>query len=149
MKLLWTGKMIFNVIHLRISLFKCLLRVGSRSPPMCFVRHMKYIFCNTVSLCTAKNSKQKIWSSDCRQFGSTHRKKEFYKTRRHCPCLLHAFGLLGHQTSPLATFLWGYVKDTVYRKSLPHDLQELRQRTIIAVTAIEEDLLDKVWQQLK
>jgi hypothetical protein len=38
-------------------------------------------------------------------------------------------------------FLWGYVKDTVYRPPLPHDLQELRQRIIIAVTAIEEGRL--------
>jgi hypothetical protein len=51
--------------------------------------------------------------------------------------------------TPCHFFLWGYVKDTVYRKSLPHDLQELRQRIIIAVTAIEEDLLDKVWHQLE
>jgi hypothetical protein len=45
-------------------------------------------------------------------------------------------------------FLWGYVSDTVYRPPLPHDLQELRQRIITAVTAIEEDLLEKVWQEL-
>jgi hypothetical protein len=38
--------------------------------------------------------------------------------------------------------------DIVYRPSLPHDLQELRKRIIIAVTAIKEDLLEEVWQEL-
>jgi hypothetical protein len=45
-------------------------------------------------------------------------------------------------------FSLGDVKDTVYRPPPPHDLQELRQRIITAVTAIEEDLLEKVWQEL-
>jgi hypothetical protein len=39
-------------------------------------------------------------------------------------------------------FLWGDVVDTVYRPPLSHDLQELRQRIIAVVTAIEEDLLE-------
>jgi hypothetical protein len=50
--------------------------------------------------------------------------------------------------TPCDFFLWGYVKCTAYRTSLPHDLQELRQRIITAVTATEEDLLEKVWQEL-
>jgi hypothetical protein len=50
--------------------------------------------------------------------------------------------------TPSDFFLWDYVKDTVYRSPLPHDLQELRQRIITAVTTIEEDLLEKVWQEL-
>jgi hypothetical protein len=43
---------------------------------------------------------------------------------------------------------WVYVKDTVCRPSLPHHLQDLRQRIITSVTAIEEDLPKKVWQEL-
>jgi hypothetical protein len=64
---------------------------------------------------------------------------------RTCP---YAVGLLGRQTSSRATSLWGYVEGTVYRPPLPHDPQELRQRIITAVTAIEEDLLQNVWQEL-
>jgi hypothetical protein len=40
------------------------------------------------------------------------------------------------------------MKDTVYKPPLPQDLQELRQLIITVVTAIEEDLLEKVWQEL-
>jgi hypothetical protein len=38
------------------------------------------------------------------------------------------------------------MKGTVYRPPLLHGVQELRQRIITAVKAIEEDLLEKVWQ---
>jgi hypothetical protein len=44
-------------------------------------------------------------------------------------------------------FLWGYVKDIIYRPSLPRHLQELSQRIITVLTAIEEDLLEKVWHE--
>jgi hypothetical protein len=39
-------------------------------------------------------------------------------------------------------------EDIVYSPPLPHNLQELRQRVITVVTAIEEELLQKVWQEL-
>jgi hypothetical protein len=38
------------------------------------------------------------------------------------------------------------MKDTVYSPPQSHDLQEMRQQIIAAVTVIEEDLLAKVWQ---
>jgi hypothetical protein len=60
----------------------------------------------------------------------------------------YATGLLGRRTSPHATFLWRYVKDTVNRPPPPHGLKELRRRIITAVTATEENLLEKVWQEL-
>jgi hypothetical protein len=45
-------------------------------------------------------------------------------------------------------FLWGYVMNTVCGPPVPHDFHELMQRIITSVTAIEEDLLEKVWQEL-
>jgi hypothetical protein len=51
-----------------------------------------------------------------------------------------------HMFTTCEFFLWWYVKDTVYRPPLPPEHQELRQLIITAVTAIEEDLLEKVWQ---
>jgi hypothetical protein len=56
--------------------------------------------------------------------------------------------LLFHIFHPVHFLLWGFEKDTVYRPPLPHNLQELRQRIITLVTAIGEDLLEKVWQEL-
>jgi hypothetical protein len=50
--------------------------------------------------------------------------------------------------TPSDFFLWGYVKDAIYRPPLPRDLQELRQRIITAVTAIQEELLEEVWREL-
>jgi hypothetical protein len=44
--------------------------------------------------------------------------------------------------------MYEYLKDTVYRPRLPNDLQELWQRITTAVTTIEEDLLERVWQEL-
>jgi hypothetical protein len=41
-----------------------------------------------------------------------------------------------------------YAKHTVYRPPLIHDFQELKQRLITALTAIEKDFLERVWQEL-
>lgn len=49
---------------------------------------------------------------------------------------------------PCDFLLCGYVKDAVYRQPLSHDLQEIRQRVITAVTALEEDLLEKAWEEV-
>jgi hypothetical protein len=44
-------------------------------------------------------------------------------------------------------FLWGHAMDTVYKPSLPHDFRNYGNGSS-AITAIEEDLLEKVWQEL-
>jgi hypothetical protein len=43
-------------------------------------------------------------------------------------------------------FLWGYVKDVVYVPPLP--IQELKQRIIAAVAAINRDMLERVWTEM-
>jgi hypothetical protein len=57
-------------------------------------------------------------------------------------------GLHGHRTEPRDFFLWGYVKDPVYVPHIPHDLPQLRQRIVEAVTTIDHGMLQHVWQEL-
>jgi hypothetical protein len=49
---------------------------------------------------------------------------------------------------PVRLLSLGYVKDTVYSPPLVNNIQDLRQLIITAMTVIEEDLLEKVWQKL-
>ena len=44
-------------------------------------------------------------------------------------------------------FLWGCVKDIVYRTAI-RGINELKQRTIDANAAIDEDVLQRTWQEI-
>jgi len=50
--------------------------------------------------------------------------------------------------TPCDFFLWGYIKDRVYVPVMPHDLPQLQQRIMEAVTAINRQMLQHVWQEL-
>ena len=50
--------------------------------------------------------------------------------------------------TPCDFFLWGYIKDHVYVPPMPCDLPQLQQRIAEAVTAIDRQMLQRVWQEL-
>lgn len=45
-------------------------------------------------------------------------------------------------------FLWGYVKDIVYRPPLPATLDDLQERITGAINSITVDILHRVWSEL-
>lgn len=47
--------------------------------------------------------------------------------------------------SPLDFFLWGYVKDTVYKTPVK-DIQELKTRITAAIDSVTHDMLANVWR---
>ena len=70
-------------------------------------------------------------------------------------------GCASHSDSPLLTwppwspdltpcnfFLWGYIKYHVYVPPVPRDLPQLWQRIMEAVTAIDHQMLPRVWQEV-
>ena len=44
-------------------------------------------------------------------------------------------------------FLWGYVKDIVYRTKI-RDINDLKQRITEAIATIDEALLQRTWQEI-
>ena len=50
--------------------------------------------------------------------------------------------------TPLNFFLWGYVKDIVHRTKV-HDITDLKQRISNAIATINEDMLQRTWQEIK
>jgi hypothetical protein len=46
------------------------------------------------------------------------------------------------------TFLWGYVKDPVYKPPLPQDVCELQDHITTAVETTDENMLQRIWQEL-
>ncbi|PSN46196.1 hypothetical protein C0J52_18533 [Blattella germanica] len=50
--------------------------------------------------------------------------------------------------TPLAFFLWGFVKDRVYVPPFPANLPELRDMIREAVVTVTPDMLIKVWDEL-
>ena len=49
--------------------------------------------------------------------------------------------------TPLDFFLWGYVKDTVYRTKV-RDMTYLRQKISSAIAIIDEAMLQRAWQKI-
>lgn len=47
--------------------------------------------------------------------------------------------------SPLDFFLWGYVKDTVYKTPVK-DIQEIKTRITAAIDSVTHDMLANVWR---
>ena len=47
--------------------------------------------------------------------------------------------------TPCDFFLWGYIQVHVYMPPMPHDLPQLRQRIVKAVTVIDCQTLQRVW----
>jgi hypothetical protein len=45
-------------------------------------------------------------------------------------------------------FLWGYVKDIVYRTKV-RDITNLKQRITEAIATIDEDMLQPTWQEIE
>ena len=57
-------------------------------------------------------------------------------------------GHRGHRTwHPVIFFLWGYVKDSAYKLSLPQNVRELQDRIRAAVQTIDGNMLKRVWQE--
>ncbi|GFV22283.1 uncharacterized protein TNCV_3923431 [Trichonephila clavipes] len=50
--------------------------------------------------------------------------------------------------TPCDFFLWGFVKDKVFVRPLPQDLEELKQRITAVLNSITRDMLSRVWQVL-
>jgi len=50
--------------------------------------------------------------------------------------------------TPCDFFLRSYIKDCVYVPPMPHNLPQLRQRIVEAVTTIDCQMLQHVWQEL-
>ena len=50
--------------------------------------------------------------------------------------------------TPLDFFLWGYVKDIVYRTKV-RDIDDLKQRISNAITTIDETMLQRTWQEIE
>ena len=44
--------------------------------------------------------------------------------------------------------MWGYVKDIVYRTKV-RDMTDLKQRISIAITTINETMLQQTWQEIE
>jgi len=49
--------------------------------------------------------------------------------------------------TPLDFFLWGYVKDIVYRTKI-RDINDLKQRITDAIATIDEAMLQRTWQEI-
>jgi hypothetical protein len=52
------------------------------------------------------------------------------------------------EITPCDFFFWGYVKDHVIVPPLPRNRQELKERTVAAVSAINIVIIHKVWDKL-
>ena len=50
--------------------------------------------------------------------------------------------------APLDFFLWGYVKDIVYRTEVG-DINDLRHRIIEAIDTVTVDMLARIWQEIE
>ena len=50
--------------------------------------------------------------------------------------------------TPLDFFLWGYVKDTVYRTKV-REMTDLKQRISNAIATIDEAMLQRTWQEIE
>ena len=50
--------------------------------------------------------------------------------------------------TPLDFFLWGYVKDVVYRTKVK-DISDLKERITAAVEAIDEEMLKRTWTEIE
>jgi len=50
--------------------------------------------------------------------------------------------------TPYDSFLWGFVKDTVFVPPLPANLQVLRNRITAAVALVDRDMLTRVWNEM-
>jgi len=50
--------------------------------------------------------------------------------------------------TPWNFLLWGYIKDCVYIPPMPCDLPQLRQRIMVAVAAIDRQMLQRVCRNL-
>ena len=50
--------------------------------------------------------------------------------------------------TPLDFFLWGYVKDVVYRTKVK-DISDLKERITAAVEAINEEILKRLWTKIE
>ena len=57
-------------------------------------------------------------------------------------------GLPGLQTSHLWTFLWGYIKDRVYKTHV-HDMDHLKQKIRKAVASVTPGMLAATWRELR
>ena len=51
--------------------------------------------------------------------------------------------------SPCDFFLWGYVKGLVFVLPLPASIEEIKQRITAALETVTEDMLQRVWHELK
>ena len=50
--------------------------------------------------------------------------------------------------TPCDFFLWGFVKDTVFKPPLPANLQDLSNRITAAVALVDRDMLTRVWNEM-
>lgn len=50
--------------------------------------------------------------------------------------------------TPLDFFLWGYVKDVVYRTKI-QDITDLKQKISDATATTDEAMLQRTWQEIK
>ena len=50
--------------------------------------------------------------------------------------------------TPLDFFLWGYIKDIVYRTKV-QDITDLKQRISNAIATIDEAMLQRTWQEIE
>lgn len=45
-------------------------------------------------------------------------------------------------------FLWGYVKDIVYKTKV-HDINDLKERITDAIAIIDEAMLERTWMEIE
>ena len=50
--------------------------------------------------------------------------------------------------TPLDFFLWGYVKDRVYRTPV-HDVETLQSRIIEVLATVNEEMLENTWREIE
>ncbi len=50
--------------------------------------------------------------------------------------------------NPLDFFLWGYVKEIVYRTKV-NNLQELKERISAAIESVQVDMLENTWREME
>lgn len=62
---------------------------------------------------------------------------------------LHHWPPRSPDLTPCDFFLWGYVKDMVYRPPLPATIDDLKRKITVAIQTVTPDMLQRVWNELE
>ena len=88
------------------------------------------------------------WHRDVRNFLNTVLPHRWIGRSGPQDLALHAWPPRSPDLTPCDFFLWGCIKDIVYVPPLPTEVEELRNRIVLAVQSISVATLERVWQEL-